>query len=106
MNKITKSSGSSRPGARRVRKASAISPKINVRYVEFTPEEMAIDCPIDVSDATRYPTITRGGKDWEKFISFRNGFVRLEPELRKAFGTSRAVNEALREYLGRKHLND
>ena len=67
--------------------------------LKFTPEEMAIDCPKDVSDTKRYPTITRGSKDWKKFIAFRNGFVRLEPELRKAFPTNRSVNSALKNYL-------
>ncbi|MGH7214335.1 MAG: hypothetical protein ACREIT_06185 [Tepidisphaeraceae bacterium] len=74
-------------------------PKVNVRHVEFTPEEMAMDCPADVSDAKRYPTITRGDKDWKKFIAFRNGFVRLDPEIRKRFPTNRSVNDALKEYL-------
>jgi hypothetical protein len=70
-----------------------------VRYVEFTPEEMAMDCPMDVTDTKRYPTITRGGKDWKKFVNFRNGFVRLDPEFRKAFPTERAVNSFLRKHL-------
>ncbi|MCC7351622.1 MAG: hypothetical protein IT446_13750 [Phycisphaerales bacterium] len=68
-------------------------------YVEFTPEEMAMDCPADTSDSDRYPTITRGDKDWKKFIAFRNGFVRLSPDLQKQFKDERAVNEALRQYL-------
>jgi hypothetical protein len=70
--------------------------------VQFTPEEMAIDCQMDVSDPTRYPTITRGSKDWKKFINFRNGFVRLDPELRKVFRSDRAVNAALKKYLRRE----
>jgi hypothetical protein len=67
--------------------------------VEFTPEEMAMDCPMDVSDPRTYPTITRGDKDWAKFVNFRNGFVRLHPEVRKAFPDSRSVNAALRKVL-------
>lgn len=74
-------------------------PKLNVRYVEFTAEEMAMDCPMDVSDPEKYPTITRGDKDWEKFVNFRNGFFRLDPDLRKAFPTSRSVNTALRKLI-------
>lgn len=58
-----------------------------------------MDCPPDVSDPERYPTITRGDKDWKKFITFRNGFVRLGPALRKRFPNNRAVNAALRNYL-------
>jgi hypothetical protein len=60
---------------------------------------MAMDCPMDVTDKRRYPTITRGAKDWKKFINFRKRFVRLDPELRKAFRSERAVNTALKKYL-------
>jgi len=73
-----------------------------VRYVEFSPEEMAMDCPMDVTDRKRYPTITRGSKDWKKFINFRNGFVRLSPDVRKAFPTDRAVNDALRDLIAQR----
>lgn len=76
-------------------------PKVDVRYVEFSPEEMAMDCPEDISDTGRYPTITRGDKDWKKFIKFRNGFVRLDPELRSQFPDNRSVNAALKSYLRR-----
>ncbi len=58
-----------------------------------------MDCPIDVTDTDRYPTITRGDRDWKKFVKFRNGFVRLDPEIRKAFPTNRSVNAALKKYL-------
>lgn len=64
--------------------------------MKFTPEEMAYDAPPDTSDPRRFPTITRGEKDWKKFLNFRNGFVRLEPKVRNAFPTSEAVNQALR----------
>lgn len=99
MSEAKTSSESSVPAGRRGRKGSGTSPKIKVTYVDFTPEEMAMDCPPDASDPERYPTITRGDRDWKKFVAFRNGFVRLSPELRKQFADERAVNEALREYL-------
>jgi hypothetical protein len=67
--------------------------------VEFTPEEMAYDAPPDTSDPNRFPTITRGDKDWKKFVKFRNGFVRLEPAVRKAFPNDKSVNAALRAIL-------
>jgi len=60
---------------------------------------MAMDCPIDVSDSKTYPTITRGDKDWKKFINFRNGFARLAPDVREAFSSDIAVNKVLRQYL-------
>jgi len=85
--------------ARRKTKDSVTLPKVSYRNVEFTPEEMAMDCPMDTSDPDTYPTITRGDKDWKKFISFRNGFVRLSPELRKMFPNNRSVNNALEAFL-------
>lgn len=99
MSKAKMSSESSVRGVRRKQKGRGTSSKIKVTYVEFTPEEMAMDCPPDASDPDRYPTITRGDKDWKKFIAFRNGFVRLTPELQMQFKDERAVNEALRQYM-------
>jgi hypothetical protein len=68
--------------------------------VKFTPEEMAYDAPRDTSDPKRFPTIGRGPKDWRKFMKFRNGFVRIEPKLRRAFANEKAVNQALKKALG------
>jgi hypothetical protein len=70
-------------------------PKVKVRYVDASPEELAYDAPRDVSDPKRFPTITRDAKDWRKFLTFRNGYARLKPMLRQAFPTDAAVNEAL-----------
>jgi hypothetical protein len=102
MSVKTKSSALSALVGRREKKVSVTSPKVDRRHVEFTPEEMAMDCPVDVSDPKTYPTITRGDKDWKKFVNFRNGFARIAPDLRKAFPNDRAVNDALREFLGSK----
>lgn len=85
--------------ARRAKKGLDIFPKVSHRHVEFTPEEMAMDCPADTSDPSKYPTITRGDTDWKKFVAFRNGFVRLDPEIRKLFSNNRSVNDALRKHL-------
>jgi hypothetical protein len=60
---------------------------------------MAYDAPPDTSDPKRFPTITRGAKDWKKFLNFRNGFVRIDPQVRKAFPTDESVNRALRAFL-------
>ena len=83
---------------RKVKEAVTL-PKVSHRNVEFTPEEMAMDCPMDTSDPETYPTITRGDKDWKKFVAFRNGFVRLDPEIRKNFPDNRSVNNALKAFL-------
>lgn len=74
-------------------------PKVNVRYVKFTPEEMAYDAPRDVSDPKRFPTIGKDAASWKKFITFRNGFAKIRPELRQAFPDDKAVNEALEKVL-------
>ena len=91
-----KQSGSSVPGKRTQTKYAGMPKGIKVRYVKFTPEEMAYEPPVDVSDPKRFPLVCRGGDEWRKFLSFKRGFVRLDPELRKAFPDDRSVNEALR----------
>lgn len=84
--------------AERIKQRSGVTPaKINVRYVKFTPEEMTIDA--GYVDASKGPFIARGTKEWEDFLSFRRGFVRLDPEIRKAFRDDRSVNEALKKFI-------
>jgi hypothetical protein len=70
-----------------------------VTHVRFSPEEMAYDVPADVSDPRRFPVIGRGESVWKRFLSFRNGFVRLDPQLRKAFPDERSVNAVLRRMI-------
>src|SRR5689334_2513047 len=70
--------------------------KVKVKHVEFTPEEMASDAPADVSDGRKFPIISRNQKEWEQFLSFKRGYVRLDPELRKIFKDDKQVNETLR----------
>ena len=60
---------------------------------------MAYDCPPDVSDQKKFPTIGTDVKEWKKFITFRHGFAKLDPEVRKFFKSDKAVNEALKELL-------
>lgn len=75
-----------------------------MRYVKFSPEEMAYDCPADTSDPKKYPTIGKDENSWSKFINFRRGYARLTPELRKAFPNDAAVNEALEIVLKLRQL--
>jgi hypothetical protein len=70
---------------------------IDVRYVKFSPEEMAYEAPEDVSDPNRFPTIARGRPEWLEFLAFKRGYVRLAPELRRFFKDEEAVNDALRK---------
>lgn len=65
--------------------------------MKFTPEEMAYEPPKDVSDPKRYPTIARGREEWERFLSFKRGFVRLAPDLREFFKDDTQVNDLLRQ---------
>jgi hypothetical protein len=74
--------------------------------VEFSPEEMAEDCPRDVSDPKKFPTIRPNNREWKKFLDFRHGFARLDPELRKVFKNDKAVNDALKELLRIKRSID
>lgn len=86
--------------AERRKQRLAVTPsKTSVRYVKFTPEEMAYEGPEDTSDPERFPTIARGRKEWEQFLAVKRGYVRLDPDLRKVFKDDEAVNKALRKLL-------
>jgi hypothetical protein len=65
--------------------------------VKFTPEEMAIDAA-DV-DASKPTFWLRGLKEWRAFLSFKRGYVRLQPDVRSAFPNDDAVNTALRSLM-------
>ena len=87
-------SGSSARGKPRPpRKRS--TPKISVRYVEFTPEEMAYELPEETSDWLPIPG--RGWKAAKRFIAWKRQMARLDPDVRRAFPDDRAVNAALRK---------
>jgi hypothetical protein len=67
--------------------------------VKFTPEEMAYEPPADVSDPKRFPTVARGRKEWQQFLSAKRGYVRLDPDVRACFPDDKVVNELLREVM-------
>jgi hypothetical protein len=71
--------------------------KVKVRYVKFTPKEMAIDAG-DV-DASELPVIARGRQEWLKFLSVKRGYVRLTPDVLEFFKNDEAVNNALRKLI-------
>jgi len=58
---------------------------------------MAYEAPADVSDPKRFPTIAKGRREWEQFLTFKRGYVRLDPDLRELFKDDRGVNEVLRK---------
>ncbi len=64
---------------------------IKVRYVKFTPEEMAYEAPADVSDPKRFPT-----RDvWECFCKWRKNVAVLEPRVRALYPSDAELNKAL-----------
>ena len=74
--------------------------KLNVRYVKFTPEEMAYEPPAEI-DFSKAFTI-RGYENFRRFREWKRLMVRLDPDVRKAFPTTDAVNDALRTLLKKK----
>jgi hypothetical protein len=86
--------------AERRKERQAVKPTpIKVRHVKFSPEEMAYDAAEDVSDSKRFVTVARGRKEWEQYLSFRRGFVKLDPDVRRAFPDDRSVNEVLKKVI-------
>jgi hypothetical protein len=64
--------------------------------VKFSPEEMAYDAPAD----TKEPAFSiRGKAEWEQFLSFKRGFVRLDRDLRAYFKNDQQVNHVLRHVM-------
>jgi hypothetical protein len=60
---------------------------------------MAYEAPPDVSDPKRFPTIARGRKEWEQFLSIKRGYFRLDPDLRAFFRDDKTVNDLLRQFM-------
>jgi hypothetical protein len=89
-------------GKRPRRKPTAIAPKINVRYVEFTPEEMAYDLP-EETDPRQLIPLGRGEaamfrKPSKKEIrAHQRRYFELDADLRKFFRDDKTVNETLRK---------
>lgn len=63
-----------------------------VRKVKFTPEEMAYEAPKEVKVDDTWMNV----KQWEAWRSFKRGFFRLDPDLKKFFKDERQINNALR----------
>jgi len=95
--------------AERIRQRRSVTPaKVSVRYVKFSPEEMAYD--IDDTDPADWIPVGRGpgatfakpSKQliaiWEKQLAAasKKHYVRLDPDVRKAFPSNESVNQALR----------
>src|SRR5579862_3995161 len=81
--------------AERRKQRSAVMPnKLNVRYVKFSPEEMAYDAPADTSD---WVPVGRGRKGL--FAKPDGKFVKLADDVARVFQNTEAVNNALRKLI-------
>ena len=60
---------------------------------------MAYEAPADTSDPKRFPTIARGRKEWDEFLSVKRGYVRLDADIRAFYPDDRAVNQLLRHFM-------
>ena len=76
--------------------------KLKVRHVKFSPEEMAYDVPPEIDFGRG--AVFDGVEEWQRFLSFRRGFVRLGDDLRKRFKDDEEVRQALREYVQIREL--
>jgi hypothetical protein len=86
--------------AERIRQRKAVTPaKHKVRYVKFTPEEMAYDIPDDTS---HFVPVGRGEN--ALFAKPPANWARIDPELRKAFPSDRVLNEALKKVVELQQL--
>ena len=83
--------------AERIKQRRAATPtKHNVRYVKFSPEEMAYDLPEDTS---HFVTVGRGpGSFFEKPPKGTKS-VSLDPDVAKVFRDAESVNRALRKLI-------
>src|SRR5207249_945647 len=70
--------------------------KYRVRYVKFSPEEMAYEIPDDTSG---FIPIGRGLAAYERFREWKKTMIRLEPDVAKFFHDAAAVNNALRKLI-------
>src|SRR5438093_1402510 len=93
--------------AERIRQRRNVTPaKVSVRYVKFSPAEMA--CDADEVDMANWVPVGRGpgatfakpSKQlvaiWKKQMASKKGYIRLDPDVRKAFPSNESVNAALR----------
>jgi hypothetical protein len=43
--------------------------------------------------------VLKGVEQWKRYLNFKRGWVKLDPEIRRAFPSDRMVNEALRKVI-------
>jgi len=100
--------------AERIRERRAVTPvKHNVRYVKFTPEEMAYDIPDDTS---HFLPVGRGRdglfakpskkviEAWRKQLTANGAYARIDPDVRRVFPDDQMLNRALRKVMELQQL--
>ena len=78
--------------------------RVKVRQVKFTPEEMAYDAPREVN--FKKGLVIQGFDAWKALLSAERGYVRLAPDVRRAFPDDKSVNAALRAMMKPKLGSD
>ncbi|MGB7159830.1 MAG: hypothetical protein WBD40_17315 [Tepidisphaeraceae bacterium] len=71
------------------------SRKKNVRKGKPSAREQAYEPPAEVDFSKGL--VFRGVKAWRQYLSWKRGYVKLDPELREVFPDDRAVNALLRQ---------
>jgi hypothetical protein len=72
--------------------------KSSIRFVKFTPEELAYD-PTPEETADWIPIPGRGLPALKRFLKWKRQMARLDPDIRKAFPDDQSVNEVLRKVM-------
>ncbi|HEV2296507.1 MAG TPA: hypothetical protein VGR35_21865 [Tepidisphaeraceae bacterium] len=71
--------------------------KKNVIRGKPSAQEMAYEPPAEVDFSTGL--VFHGMKEWRRYISWKRGYVKLDPDLRKLLPDDRKVNQILRNAL-------
>jgi hypothetical protein len=69
-----------------------------VKYVKFSPEEMAYEPPKEVN--FKSGTVFRDVEQWRQYLGRKRGFVKLDPDVAAFFRDDQTVNEVLRRAMG------
>ncbi len=69
--------------------------KKKVRNGKPSAREMAYEPPAEVDFSNGL--VFRGVKAWRQYLSWKRGYAKLDPDLRKVFPDDRAVNDLLRQ---------
>lgn len=98
---MKKSSASSRREGQQNAKRRRISKRPrNAPVMPSSANEMEYEPPKEVD--FKSGIVLKGARQWRQFLSFKRGWVKLDPAIRQAFPTDEAVNRALRKAIKQK----